>query len=174
VPRLFTAIAVPDQEDKVLDQFVLASENVRTQETKHITLQFIGNVSEVTAAAIEQDLHKISMTPFEVTVSGCEFFMSHGIKSILVAKVNQNQNLTLLHDLIGDILVEQGVELGRRQYKPHITLTRLKQPSKELQDNLQIKANKIALTLPVSSFVLYSVEADQTPMYVRRKEYLFE
>jgi len=173
VPRLFTAIAMPNETEKVLDQFVLANEKVRIQQTKHITLQFIGNVSEAIAKTIEQDLQKIKMQDFELKVNGCDFFVSPGKESILVAKIEQHPNLTTLHDLIGEILTQHGVELDKRQYKPHITLTRLKQPSLKLLDSLRQKANKIALSLKVTGFVLYSVHPEQRPWYVRRKDYSF-
>ena len=173
MPRLFTAIAVPNEIEKVLDQFVLVNEKVRIQQTKHITLQFIGNVSEALAKIIEQDLQKINMQNFELKVSGCDFFVSHGNKSILVAKIEQHPNLTTLHDLIGEILTQHGVKLDKRQYKPHITLTRLKQPSLKLLDSLRQKANKIALPIKVTGFVLYSVHPEQTPWYVKRKDYSF-
>ncbi len=173
MPRLFTAIAIPDEADSLLDQFLLINDKLKPQQTKHITLQFIGNVPEATAKVIEQDLNRINMPDFELSITGSDFFISHGIKSILVAKVEQHPNLTLLHDHIGEILTQHGVELDRRQYKPHITLMRLKQPSRELLARLQQKASKIALTITVTGFVLYSVHPDKTPRYIRRKDYLF-
>lgn len=171
MPRLFTAIAIPDEADKILEQFVLTDERVEIQKDKHITLQFIGNVTEQTASAIEKDLEVLRMKPFELVVAGCEIFKSHGTMKIIVAKVERHKRLNILHQQIGDIIARHGIMLDKRRYKPHITLTRLAQANQVLIDNVQAKANDITMTLFVDRFVLYSVHARKTPRYIKRKEY---
>jgi 2'-5' RNA ligase len=171
MPRLFTAIAIPDEADQILDRYVLTDEKVIIQKDKHITLQFIGNVTEPTASAIEKDLEVLRMKPFELVVAGCEIFKSHGTMRIVVAKVERHKRLNILHQQIGDIIARRGIALDKRRYKPHITLTRLSQPNQALIDNLQAKANEITMTLFVDRFVLYSVHAGKTPRYIKRREY---
>ncbi len=171
--RLFTAIAIPRDVEKILSQYVLADEKVTLQKTPHITIQFIGNIDEERAKAIEDDLQYVRVEPFELSVEGCAVFKGRGSQRILVAKVEHNARLSKLHDLIGDIISSHGVDLDSRDYKPHITLTRLRNPGFALLSELKKSASEISLTLPVTGFVLYSAEPGPKPEYSKRREYRF-
>jgi 2'-5' RNA ligase len=173
MPRLFTAIALPDEIDTELNQYISVSEQVSAQQTKHITLRFIGNVTETVAAKIEDDLLAVHVEPFELTIGGCQVFKPHGMKKILVANVAHHETLSRLYELIGEIVISQGVKVDQREYKPHITLTRLNQPSTELVGVLVKKASQISMSQAVTGFVLFGVDSNLKPPYVQRRVYRF-
>lgn len=172
MPRLFTAIEIPNDLDKELNQYVPAIEQIVAQDIKHVTLHFIGNVTEQTAAAIELDLISVNLEPFELSVAGCQIFKSRGPRKAFVANVLNSEPLTNIYQRIGSILSKRGVKLERRKYAPHITLARLYKPSDSLVDSLIKKAQGISIDLSVSGFVLYSVENNPKPSYVKRREYV--
>lgn len=173
MPRLFTAIAVSSDVDRELNTFFSAPEPIVAQDTKHITLRFIGNVTEAEAIAIELELIAVNVAPFALTVSGCQFFKSHGAKRIFVANVKPSEALTDLQQRITRVLLHRGINVEERTYVPHITLVRINKPSEALMDSLLEKGSCVSTELAVTGFVLYCAEHEPTSTYIKRREYRF-
>lgn len=173
MPRLFTAIEVSNNVDRELNKLFSSTEQVAAQDAKHITLRFIGNVTEAEAAAIELELISVNVEPFRLAVSGCQFFKSHGARTVFVTNVKPSEALTDLHELITVVLLHRGIKAEERKYLPHITLARFIRPSDTLIDSLLEKGESVSTELSVTGFVLYCAEHDPTPSYVKRREYIF-
>jgi len=173
MPRLFTAIEVSNDVDRELNTLVPTTGQSVAQDTKHITLRFIGNVTEAEATAIELELISVNVDPFVLAVSGCQCFKSHGDKTIFVTNIMPSAALTDLHQLITVVLLHRGISVEERKYVPHITVARIHRPSDVLIDSLLEKGKRVSTELSVTGFVLYCAEHDPTPKYVKRREYIF-
>jgi len=173
MPRLFTAIEVSNDVGDEFDKCFSKAEQIFAKETKHITLRFIGNVTEEEACAIELELISVNVEPFKLAVTGCQLFKSHGVRVIFVLNVKQREALTQLHDRISMVLRHRGISAEERKYVPHITLARINRSSDVLIDSLLAQGDSISTALSVTGFVLYCSEHVPTPSYVKRREYVF-
>jgi len=173
MPRLFTAIEVANDVDRQLNRLFPSTEQIPVQDVKHITLRFIGNVTEAEATAIELELISVNVKPFNLMLAGCQFFKSRGAKAIFVTSVVPNDALIDLHERISLILLHRGIRIEERKYVPHITLARINRPSDTLVDLLLEKGKSVSTKLAVTGFVLYCAEHAQAPLYVKRREYVF-
>src|SRR5689334_18760302 len=93
----------------------------------HLTLRFIGEVDEGTAADIDAALVEVRAPRFALTPAGVGHFGGGGKPRMLWAGVERSQPLLTLHDKIEHVLaIRAGLEPDTRRYAPHITLARLK------------------------------------------------
>ncbi|EDM66825.1 2',5' RNA ligase [Moritella sp. PE36] len=173
MPRLFTAIEVANDVGHQLNKLFPRTEQIPVQGVKHITVRFIGNVTEAEASAIELELISVNVKPFNLMLAGCQFFKSRGAKSIFVTSVIPTGALTDLHQHISRVLLHRGIKNEERTYVPHITLARISRPSDALMDSLLAKGKSVSTVLSVTGFVLYCAEHDPTPIYIKRREYIF-
>lgn len=173
MPRLFTAIEVSNDVGHELNQFFPKVNPIPVKNDKHITLRFIGNVTEAEACAIELELISINVEPFKLPVSGCQFFKPHGTRAIFVLNVEQTEVLNELHRLISNVLLHRGIRMEERKYVPHITLARINRPDESLIEQLLDEGGRVSAELSVTGFVLYCSEQVPMPSYVKRREYVF-
>jgi len=173
MPRLFTAIEVANDVGHELNKLFPSAEQIPVQGIKHITLRFIGNVTEAEASAIELELISVNVEPFNLMLAGCQFFKSRGAKAIFVTSVTPTGSLTDLHQHISRVLLHRGIKSEERTYVPHITLARINRPSDALMDLLLEKGRSVSTELSVTGFVLYCAEHEPTPTYIKRREYIF-
>ena len=88
----------------------------------HVSLRFIGEVDEGTAADIDAALLQIRAKRFALEVAG----VGHFGQRTLWAGVQRNPALTHLHDKVESALVRLRLPPEERRYAPHVTLARLK------------------------------------------------
>jgi RNA 2',3'-cyclic 3'-phosphodiesterase len=88
----------------------------------HVTLRFIGEVDEGTAADIDEALQQIRAPRFPLTVAGVGHF---GMR-MLWAGVERNPPLFHLQEKVESAIVRAGFPPEGRRYAPHITLARLR------------------------------------------------
>lgn len=157
--RLFVAIGLPHATS--IDLAMLGGGGVPgarwvPMENYHITLRFIGEVSEPQAEDIASALAAISCKPFDLQIKGCGVFGQDQPRA-LWAGVAPNEALTVLHKKIEHAFQRMGLAPDTRKFKPHITLARLRntEPLKVqqfIQDHSLYKPPPIA----IDSFGLYS------------------
>jgi RNA 2',3'-cyclic 3'-phosphodiesterase len=122
--RLFVGLALPPEAKLRLSPLCGGVPGARwvDPDNYHVTLRFIGEVDEGTAADIDEALAEIRAPRFEVALAGVGHF---GVR-MLWAGVEKNPALLHLHDKVESALVRLGQPPEGRRYAPHVTLARLK------------------------------------------------
>jgi 2'-5' RNA ligase len=96
-------------------------------EKLHLTLKFLGNVTEEDLIRVEQALEQLRgrHEPFEVSTSGFGAFPSERRPRILWAGVGEgSEPLRAVAHSVDDLLEPVGFGRERRPYVPHLTLGR--------------------------------------------------
>jgi RNA 2',3'-cyclic 3'-phosphodiesterase len=132
VIRTFIAIFPPPE---VREALYNASQNLPTskdfrlvgQEKIHLTLKFLGDVSEDELDEVKQALEPIRQRhdPFEVSTSNFGAFPSEKKARILWAGIEEGaQQLRSVAENVDTLLEPTGFERETRPYVPHLTLGR--------------------------------------------------
>ena len=121
--RLFAAIKPP--EDIIRDLTKLQKGIVGARwsdpEKLHVTLGFFGDVAGEQAEVLDMELAKIKRSSFELSLSGVGHYGKNEPRSIW-AGVDESSTLTHLHKAVKNAGHRAGVEMERRDYRPHATL----------------------------------------------------
>ena len=94
----------------------------------HLTLKFIGEVSDHQYAQIEQRLSdtEFNTGPLELSLSGCGKFGKDDSLKIFWIGIAANTSLTEIYNRIETSLAKAGIEKENRPFKPHLTVGRNK------------------------------------------------
>jgi 2'-5' RNA ligase len=95
----------------------------------HVTLSFLGQVTEPMVAAIQDGLEPVVRTiaPFEVTAAGLGVFPDeHHPRVVWVGLRNEGGALGRLHDGISEVLARMGFNLDEKPFRSHVTIGRVK------------------------------------------------
>lgn len=132
--RLFVGVELPEDVRRSLLGVMGGVGGARWQtfEQMHLTLRFIGEVSETTAHDIDLALQGVRIDPFEIAVKGVGVFGTGKRPRIIWAGVAPEAPLDLLHRRIESALTRTGLPPDRRKYAPHVTLARLKNRAERL------------------------------------------
>ena len=123
------------------------------EDNLHVTLRFLGSVSEEQLPCIEQVANNIKTTPFELVLDQRVFKK----KQEMIWLTSDNPLPEPLVTLVNQL--EQGVQScgfapEKHSYKPHVTLVRKTCKTNRLQD-------KVKVNWPVDTFVLVSSKTYQ-------------
>src|SRR5579885_327456 len=91
----------------------------------HLTLRFIGEVGEGTAADIDDALARLKAKPFSLQLAGIGVFGGDKPRTLWVG-VERQPELAALHDKIEHALIRAGLPPEPRKFAPHVTLARLR------------------------------------------------
>ena len=120
----------------------------------HLTLRFIGEVSEDIAADIDEALARVRARPFSLQLAGTGVFGGGKPRALWVG-VERDPQLVSLHDKIEKALIRIGIEPEPRKFTPHVTLARLREPALDMLGAfLAAHAQFRAAPLPVERFSL--------------------
>ena len=130
--RIFVAVFPPPEVQGELFQAardLQASRDFRLvgQEKIHLTLKFLGDVSEDDLESVKQALRPIGERhePFEVETSNFGAFPSEKKARILWAGVEEgSEHLRAVAEEVENLLEPAGFERENRPYVPHLTLGR--------------------------------------------------
>lgn len=157
--RLFVALGLPHATS--MDLATLTGGGVPgarwvPPENYHVTLRFIGEVTEPQAEDVASALAAISARPFDLQIKGCGVF-GHDQPRAIWAGVEPSEALTNLQKKIEHAFQRMRLAADKRKFVPHVTLARLRnaEPLKVqqfIQDHSLYKAAPIA----IDSFGLYS------------------
>jgi len=119
----------------------------------HVTLRFIGEISEDLAADIDDALSRLRARRFTLQMAGTGVF---GDKPrSLWAGIERSPELVGLRDKIEQALIRVGLPPEPRKFSPHVTLARLRDPPLDkLRDFLTTHARFRADPLAVEAFSL--------------------
>lgn len=157
--RLFTAIALPAEigEHLLSRQHGIEGARWRPHEAFHITLKFIGDVQETTAADLDEDFQAIATAAFDLELQGAGYF-GEGIDIHAVwAGLAESRDLRHLAKAHENAARRAGLKPETRTYTPHVTLAYLKRPAAP-QVAAWIQANNLLRSPPfrIDRFGLYS------------------
>jgi 2'-5' RNA ligase len=146
-----------------------ASENI------HLTMKFIGEVSEALVGPIEQALlaAKIPVAPFPLKIIGFGKFPAGDDLHIFWAGVGDSPHLQALFASIENTLAPLGIARETRPFNPHITLGRNKARYnfKTLFELLAEKRDILLAEWQATSFQLFSSQLTPAgPLYKILKE----
>jgi 2'-5' RNA ligase len=127
MPRLFTALAVPDE---IADRLVRPMAGLRgarwiDRGDLHLTLRFIGDVDGAMAEDAARALDDIRAAPFRVELTGLDAFGGDRPKSVHAA-IRPDPALMALQQAQERRLQGAGLQPERRKFTPHITLGQLR------------------------------------------------
>jgi 2'-5' RNA ligase len=120
----------------------------------HLTLRFIGEISEDVAADIDDTLSRLRARRFMLQIAGTGVFGGEKPRS-LWAGVERSPELAGLRDKIEQALIRTGLSPEPRKFSPHVTLARLRDsPLDKLHSFLAAHAHFRADPLRVEAFSL--------------------
>lgn len=157
MPRLFVGIDLPADIKKRLMTLEGGVPGARwqTNEQLHLTVRFIGDVERPVANDIAARLDGLRMNAFDIRLSSVGQF---GDKRphVIWAGLDDTPPLYRLASKVEQALQRLGLPPETRKYTPHITLARLKNPSRDRV--FQFLSNHALFQSPsfaVSSFHLF-------------------
>jgi 2'-5' RNA ligase len=120
----------------------------------HLTLRFIGEITEDFAADVDEALARLKARRFTLQLSGTGVFGGNRPNTLWVG-VERHPELVVLHDKIEQALIRIGLAPEPRRFAPHVTLARLRDPALDgLAHFLAAHALFRAAPLPVEHFSL--------------------
>lgn len=133
----------------------------------HVTLHFLGNTETVRLAEIETMLAETAATtpPFKLKISGVGAFPDDMSSRVLWFGVQNSKALRHLQGRIAERFSNFGYDREDREYSPHLTIGRLRNPHRT-RDLLSPFVRKSLAKIDVTEIVLFeSVGAVPFPVY---------
>jgi RNA 2',3'-cyclic 3'-phosphodiesterase len=165
--RLFIALDIPAEIRQHLTQYLdrvrqLAPDArwART-ESLHVTLKFIGEVSDAKVAEIKAALAPIKASPFPVEFKEIGFFPNPRSARVFWAGVSAGDALPQLASAIETAVEAVGIPREKRAYHAHLTLARAPEGSASrhcfrlLQERLSSEEPPHFGTMTAQEFFLY-------------------
>jgi RNA 2',3'-cyclic 3'-phosphodiesterase len=132
--RTFIALELSDEVQKELSRVkgILERTNANVKwfapETTHITLQFLGNISDEKVPCVEKILRSIASrtAPFDITLNNIEVFPGWTEPKVLWIGIDKGCGpLQILAGSIRAVMLEEGFSEENRPFIPHITIGRI-------------------------------------------------
>ncbi len=158
MPRLFTGLEIPERIARELQMLKGGIPGARWIEPEdyHITLRFIGDIDEATAAEIDSLLADVWHPPFSLKLAGVDFFGGARPHSVH-AKVVPTHELNALQQMHERICQLAGLRPETRRFMPHVTLARCRgAPLAAVRQFVSDHGLFSAGPFEVKRFVLYS------------------
>ncbi|NLM20294.1 MAG: RNA 2',3'-cyclic phosphodiesterase [Peptococcaceae bacterium] len=127
--RLFIAINFDGQIKSSIDNIIKNIEKYANQgrfvkkEHLHLTLEFLGEISEERVEDITSAMEVLNSAPFTLFLSSIGFFKGRD-GHIYWFGITENNDLMNMQEKLHNLLLERGFKLENRKYKPHITIGR--------------------------------------------------
>jgi 2'-5' RNA ligase len=173
--RLFVAFPLPDGVIARLRILCAGIPGARwvEPENMHVTLRFIGEVDETTAADIDHALNAIEAPAFSTTLAGIETFGKGHKAHTLWVGVAPNPALAHLQAKVESAVVRAGQPPEQRKFTPHVTLARMTKPEMgRLQHFIEGNALFSAGPFAVDAFTLYESRPGKGgPVYTPLADY---
>lgn len=174
--RLFIAIDIPELIKMSIQGMGRSIRNGKPVPTEqlHLTLKFIGEVESSKLLDIHEILAEITLPKFSIQLKGTGAFPPRGTPRVLWAGITPADMTIHLRNTIENRLTAIDIPKERQKYKPHITLTRLKNsPVHQVHNFLAGNAFLETPKFQVDSFCLYSSQLTKKgPIHTLESEYL--
>lgn len=145
------------------------------EDNLHLTLAFLGKVSEGEARAVHEELSGLTLPKVTLALSGLETFGGNP-PHVLAAKA-RGQGLSALQSKVETAVRRAGVALERRRFRPHVSLANLPRPlsagdARKLGEFLALNGAFAAPEAPCFSVTLVeSTLIEDGPIYAPLAEY---
>jgi len=172
--RLFIGIDLPlEMKEEIIflqDKLSALSWKGKTTEPEnlHLTLKFLGDVSEKKMIKVKSVLNKVHTAPLKIRMENLGVFKRNGIPGIVWVKII---GLDRLQRRIDDVLKFNFDK--EEKFMPHITLARIKNVNNPTEFNKAISSLKVKpLQAPLTEFKLFMSDLSHSkPEYVVLKTY---
>lgn len=126
------------------------------QENYHVTLNFLGEISQDKIEVLKTMLNELSHhhAYFHLKLHGIGAFPSEKEGRVLWIDVQNSLALRSLQEDCESRLIELGFELEKRDYKPHLTVARLRNP-RNVSDMISPLVRQHFGEMEVKSLTLY-------------------
>ena len=164
MPRLFTGVDLPADVGQDLAIMKGGIEGARwiDPDNYHLTLRFIGDISERMADELSAELQRVvAMPPFSLSLTGMGVFGTKKPHSLYV-KVEESPDLRRLQAMHERVCQSLGMPPEQRKFTPHVTIARLR-GAMPRQVQAFVSAHNLyrSRVFEVSQFVLYSSRASR-------------
>ncbi|HEY3768039.1 MAG TPA: RNA 2',3'-cyclic phosphodiesterase [Candidatus Angelobacter sp.] len=128
--RIFIALDIPAEIRTALTEYMERARALAPDarwarvEGLHVTLKFIGEVSDARVQEIKTALASIQAMPFSVRFDGVGFFPNANAARVFWAGVDGGKELPQLASSIDAALEKIGIAREDKPYHPHLTLVR--------------------------------------------------
>ncbi len=163
MPRLFTGLELPDDLGLSLSflRGGLPGAKWIDVENYHVTLRFIGDIDEPTAAEITHELGRVRRPRFDLKIEGVTAFGGRQPHS-LIARVTPTPALIELQGEHERICQRLGLPAEPRKFLPHVTIARCKGvPHAAVAQWLALRGGFAGGSWTAERFVLYSSRASR-------------
>ena len=130
--RAFISIEVPEDirakivhMSEILQRSGLINAKFVDKDNLHLTLKFLGDISEEEIEKINDKLKNIDFNKFSAKVSGIGFFPSEDHIKVIWVGVH-GDDIKKLSEKINDSLYEIGFTKENREFSSHLTIARVK------------------------------------------------
>jgi len=130
--RTFISIELPEKIRKEIFKTFdtlrgtgLVSGNFVQRDNLHLTLKFLGDISEEEIVKIKDKLSEIKFSKFEMHTDGTGFFPSEEYIRVLWVKLVSDK-VKYLKDIVEEKLFEIGISKEEREFTTHLTVARIK------------------------------------------------
>ncbi|MDX1958685.1 MAG: RNA 2',3'-cyclic phosphodiesterase [Leptospiraceae bacterium] len=122
--RAFLAIIPPEEIKEELSRITHGIPGVKWKnpETFHLTLQFLGEISEEITTNLNERISCIKFEPFTVNFHSVGFFHSAKGGYTIWTGVDKNPSLISLYDSIQKIVNLLQLKTGSKDFIPHLTI----------------------------------------------------
>ena len=128
--RAFIAIEVPEE---VKERVLAVSERLKTEsivlvkkEAMHITLHFLGDITDSEAEKTKEAMNSVTRKPFEASLSGISCFTPNFIRVIFADVAEGKEEVSAIHRELSVPLSGAGIRIEREEFIPHLTIARVK------------------------------------------------
>jgi len=125
----------------------------------HITLEFLGEVSEDVLQQLVEKSNCIQAEPFEIELTRIGWWRKPGV--LWIGTHHSPEQLIHLVESIKQIVEQQGLETDKRSYEPHVTIARkvkqLQLPKQTFDIRWQVNSFALVVSESTNSGVEYHV-----------------
>lgn len=158
--RAFLALDLPEAALEPLTrlQAGLSVGRVVPEDNLHLTLVFLGDISEMQAAELATEMAVMAPPPLELTLKGLDLFGGKR-PTVLVIKA-EAEGLAALHDKLAQMARSAGIALPRERFRPHVTIARFAREmgtkdQRKLADFLALNGAVALPPVPAETITLY-------------------
>ncbi|MCX7913296.1 MAG: RNA 2',3'-cyclic phosphodiesterase [Thermodesulfovibrionales bacterium] len=134
--RCFIAVDLPQEikteVERVVGAMSLLSKEIKwvPSENIHITIKFLGEIKESIIPKIEQRLNEVCRRhrPFNIKIKGAGAFPNEKKPNVLWIGIDKSDTLINLYQDIESSLLNLGFNKETREFSPHLTIGRVKNP----------------------------------------------
>ena len=183
--RLFIAIELPSN---IIDGLRNVQEELKDKSNKlswakpeniHLTLKFLGDTETGKIDSMVNILEGIAgkSFSFEISVKGVGTFPAAGTPRVIWVGIEENKDMLQLYNNIEEGLAALGFEKERRDFKPHLTIGRIKflNDRAGLRRGLEKVAGLNLARFAVAGFALFkSTLTPEGAIHTKLKEYTLQ